>query len=89
MKEFHIGTEIYFGESALDRLSQIGFDRVIILADPFVVTSGLVKHVTDKLDGAGTTYTATQIAYILIAPVAFGVGSTALGILMFKRKNLK
>lgn len=56
MKEFHIGTEIYFGESALDRLSQIGFDRVIILADPFVVTSGLVKHVTDKLDGAGVSY---------------------------------
>ena len=44
---------------------------------------------TSSLIGAGTTYTAKQIAYILIAPVAFGVGSTALGILMFKRKNLK
>ena len=56
MKEFHIGTQIYFGESALDRLSEIGFDRVIILADPFVVTSGLIEHVTKRLDGAGATY---------------------------------
>ncbi len=56
MKEFHIGTEIYFGESALDRLSQIGFDRVIILADPFVVTSGLCEHVTKRLDSAGISY---------------------------------
>ncbi len=56
MKEFHIGTQIYFGESALDRLSDIGFERVIIMADPFVVTSGLVKHVTHRLEGAGIQY---------------------------------
>ena len=57
MKEFHIGTQIYFGESALDRLLQIRFDRVILLADPFVVSSGLVKHVTDRLDRAQISYT--------------------------------
>ena len=56
MKEFHIGTEIYFGESALDRLSQLDFESVIILADPFVVTSGLAEHVTKRLDGAGIRY---------------------------------
>ncbi len=56
MKEFHIGTEIYFGESALDRLSQLNFESVIILADPFVVTSGLIEHVTKRLDNAGIRY---------------------------------
>ena len=56
MKEFHIGTQIYFGESALDRLSQIGYERVIILADPFVVSSGLIEHVTKRLDSAGVSY---------------------------------
>ena len=56
MKEFHIGTQIYFGESALDRLSEIGFESVIILADPFVVTSGLIEHVTKRLDSAGIRY---------------------------------
>ncbi len=57
MKEFHIGTEIYFGESALDRLSELQFESVIILADPFVVTSGLVEHVTKRLDAAHIRYT--------------------------------
>ena len=57
MKEFHIGTEIYFGESALDRLSELDFESVIILADPFVVTSGLVEHVTKRLDAAHIRYT--------------------------------
>ena len=56
MKEFHIGTQIYFGESALDRLSQLNFARVIIMSDPFVVSSGLAKHVTDRLDKAGIAY---------------------------------
>ena len=57
MKEFHIGTQIYFGESALDRLSELQFESVIILADPFVVTSGLVEHVTKRLDAAHISYT--------------------------------
>lgn len=57
MKEFHIGTQIYFGESALDRLSSLKFESVIILADPFVVTSGLVEHVTKRLDAAHIRYT--------------------------------
>lgn len=57
MKEFHIGTQIYFGESALDRLLQLQFESVIIFADPFVVTSGLVEHVTKRLESAGTSYT--------------------------------
>lgn len=57
MKEFHIGTQIYFGESALDRLSELDFESVIILADPFVVTSGLVEHVTKRLDAAHIRYT--------------------------------
>ncbi|MBQ5793418.1 MAG: iron-containing alcohol dehydrogenase [Clostridia bacterium] len=57
MKEFHIGTQIYFGESALDRLSELQFESVIILADPFVVTSGLVEHVTKRLDAAHIRYT--------------------------------
>ena len=57
MKEFHIGTQIYFGESALDRLAELQFESVIILADPFVVTSGLVEHVTKRLDAAHIRYT--------------------------------
>lgn len=57
MKEFHIGTEIYFGESALDRLAQLNFDSVIVFADPFVISSGLFEHVAKRLNKAGIRYT--------------------------------
>lgn len=44
---------------------------------------------TSTLIGAGTTYTAKQVLYILIAPLALTVGSTLLGMRLFARKNLK
>jgi alcohol dehydrogenase class IV len=42
MKKFEVITDIYFGESALDRLSQLEYKRVFIISDPFVVESGLI-----------------------------------------------
>ena len=57
MKEFHINTEIFFGEGALDRLTQLDYPSVLIVADPFVVSSGLITLVTTRLDKAGITYT--------------------------------
>ncbi|MBQ3063921.1 MAG: hypothetical protein IJC99_03875 [Clostridia bacterium] len=44
---------------------------------------------TSTLIGAGTTYTAKQVLYILIAPLALTTGSILLGISRFARKNLK
>ena len=44
---------------------------------------------TSSLIGAGTTYTAKQVLYILAAPVALTVGCTLLGIRLFAHKNLK
>ena len=55
-KEFDVHTQIYFGEHALDRLSHMGAKRALIISDPFVVSSGLVRHVTDRFDRAGVTY---------------------------------
>ena len=57
MKEFHINTKIFFGEGALDRLSQLDYPSVLIVADPFVVSSGLITLVTTRLDKANITYT--------------------------------
>ena len=56
MKQFHIETEIFFGENALDRLSQIPFRSAIILADPFVVNSGMISLLTARLDKAHIEY---------------------------------
>ena len=55
-KEFGVHTQIYFGEHALDRLSNMGAKRAMLICDPFVVTSGLVRHVTDRFDRAGVVY---------------------------------
>ncbi len=56
MKSFDIKTKIYFGESSLDRLEQIDSSKVLIVADPFVVKSGLGNHITSRLDRASIDY---------------------------------
>ncbi len=57
MKNFHINTEIFFGENALERLCQLTYPSVLIVADPFVVSSGMIALITNRLDKAGITYT--------------------------------
>ena len=56
MKDFHINTEIFFGENALDRLSQLPYDSALIIADPFVVQSGMITLLTARLDKAHINY---------------------------------
>lgn len=49
MKEFSINTRVYFGEGALDRLSEIKNKRVLIVCDKFMETSGMAAKVQEKL----------------------------------------
>ena len=37
MHSFDIKTKIYYGDGALDRLTQIPYKKVMIITDPFVV----------------------------------------------------
>ena len=57
MKEFDVRTRVYFGQDALDRLKEMPYKRVLIIADPFVVTSGMVQHAVRRLQEVGATYT--------------------------------
>lgn len=57
MKNFEVHTKITFGEQALDRLAELQAEKVMIVSDPFVVTSGLVELVTKRLDRAQIPYT--------------------------------
>ncbi len=52
MKSFGIHTQIYFGEGALQRLEEIPYKRVLIITDPFVVSSGMIKLITHPLENA-------------------------------------
>ena len=53
MKHFDIKTQIYFGENSLDRLSEIPYKKALVISDPYVVKSGMVHHVTSRLQQAG------------------------------------
>jgi alcohol dehydrogenase class IV len=50
MKSFDIKTKISFGENALARLKEIKTDKVFIVTDPFVVSSGLIEHIQRPLE---------------------------------------
>lgn len=49
MKEFSISTNVFFGENSLDRLKQIRNKRVMIVCDAFMVSSGMVEKIKEKL----------------------------------------
>lgn len=56
MKSFEMKTVIHFGDNALDRLKQIPYKRVLIITDPFVVSSKMIDLITAPLESAGIQY---------------------------------
>ncbi len=56
MKKFDIKTTIYFGEDALARLSQINAKHALIIADPFIVKSGMIDLITARLKQADIAF---------------------------------
>ena len=56
MKSFDIKTKIYFGEKALDRLADLPYRKIMIITDPFVVESGMVKLITYRLDSGNMNF---------------------------------
>lgn len=57
MKSFEVNTKIFFGENALDRLKELDFKKVMVITDPFAVSSGLIDHITARLETANIDYT--------------------------------
>ena len=56
MKSFELGTRIFFGESSLDRLLEIETQKILLVADPFVIKSGLADQVTSRLNKRGVSF---------------------------------
>ncbi|MEA4911357.1 MAG: 1-propanol dehydrogenase PduQ [Oscillospiraceae bacterium] len=56
MNKFEVLTDIYFGEDALQRLREIECKKVFIITDPFVVDSGLIRHIKKPLEAGGISY---------------------------------
>ena len=57
MQSFNLHTSIHFGADALSRLASLQYNKAFIIADPFVVSSGLIKMVTKHLETAKIPYT--------------------------------
>ena len=60
MKHFDIKTQIYFGDNALDRLAELPYRNALLIADPFVVSSGLIHQLTVRLQQAGIPWQVFQ-----------------------------
>ena len=57
MRSCTLKTTISFEGNALLRLSKLEYKKAFIIADPFIVSSGLIKTVTKHLDSAKIEYT--------------------------------
>lgn len=55
MNNFKIKTQIYFGQGALERLEEVGNKKVFVVTDPFMVKSGMINNITEKLKSANIT----------------------------------
>ncbi len=55
MEDFKIKTSIYFGAGSLERLNHIGSKKILVITDPFMVKSGTINKVTDRLKNASVT----------------------------------
>lgn len=56
MESFNIKTQIYFGDGALERLSQLNCKRAFIVTDPFMVKSGAINKITDEVSKGDIQY---------------------------------
>ena len=73
MKEFSINTKIYFGDKALDKLSEISNKKVLIICDNFMKTSGIADKVASKLDNCEVSIYSDIVPDPSVQIVAFGV----------------
>lgn len=56
MRSCNLKTTIHFEGNALVRLSKLEYKKVFIIADPFIVSSGLINAVTKHLSSANIEY---------------------------------
>ena len=56
MQTFEMKTVIHFGSNSLDRLKTIPYQRILIITDPFVAQSEMIRLITEPLKSAGKEY---------------------------------
>lgn len=56
MKSFDIKTKIFFGDNALERLEDIPYNKVLVITDPFIADSSMIRLVTEPLEKGRKQY---------------------------------
>lgn len=56
MNKFVIGTRIYYGNNSLNRLTQLRAKRAFIVTDPFIIQSGAIDRIIERLEKAQIFY---------------------------------
>lgn len=56
MNSFDIKTKIFFGDGALNRLSQLPYSKIMVITDPYVVQSGMIEMITRHFDSTKKEY---------------------------------
>lgn len=51
MNRFKIRTEVRFNQNALDTLKEFKDKRAVIITDKFMISSGMINKITDKMSG--------------------------------------
>ena len=86
MKSFQITTKVWFGDGALDRLREVPWRRVFVVADPFVVKSGVIRQVTERLEAAGAAWEVFD--QVVPDPPVEGVAAGVRAMMGFKPEAL-
>ncbi|MDR0880848.1 MAG: iron-containing alcohol dehydrogenase [Clostridioides sp.] len=73
MKEFSISTQIYFGEGAVDRLSEIKGKKVLVVCDSFIRTSDIFTKVNEKLSNCTVDVFSEIVPDPPVETVALGI----------------
>lgn len=55
MSDFHVGTQIYSGKTALDQLNEIQQQRILLVCDPFLKDSATLEEITAHFNATNTT----------------------------------
>ncbi|WP_232699526.1 1-propanol dehydrogenase PduQ [Brevibacillus daliensis] len=61
MDKISFKTNIYMGTGALDRLTELRNKRIFIVTDPFMIKSGMLTYVFDRLDDSNEQYIFSNI----------------------------
>ena len=61
MNKFQVKPSVYYGDGALKILNDLGYEKVLVITDPFMVTSGNIQPVLNEIAPQATVTVFSEI----------------------------